>query len=154
MREYKPLRAALLVYDFLRLAALALLFAFFSPLEGALHGRLFPYLVYLTPNALFPLMALFVFIGIREFKNYLPLYLAGKLIMLVTFYVWSAVSLIPAMNEPYMGLQMDKIGHGVILFLSSIALSIGDALSIFGSWFMLNKIRLSGPGNAGENGGI
>ena len=154
MMKYKPLRTALLGYEIIRIAMLSLMFAYCFPLEGATQIGNFPYIAYLTPNALFPLMALFFFISLAEYRIFLPLYLAGKTIMLITFYVWSAVYLRPAMNEPLMGLSPEKYANGIVLLLGSFVLGFGDTLSILGSWFLIRKTRHIRPDDAGETGGL
>ena len=151
MHTYKPIRAALLVYDIFRIAVLALMFASLSPLKAGL----FPHLVYLTPNALFPLMALFLLIRLPDFKSYLPLYLAGKIIAVITFYVWGIVSFGSGQDTAY--LEMNQ-KYPYVLFFGSFVLSLGDLLSIVGSWVLLNKIYRSPrpdnvPAAAGNNGG-
>lgn len=142
---YKPLRAALLVYEILRFSVLAFLFAFFSPLEGAVLAGVFPYLVYLTPNALFPMIALFLFIGFPEYKNYLPLYTAGKLIAVITFYVWCIVSLRPLLDEHLLGLDPENFHRGFVLLSGGFILGMTDLFSVFGSFFLLRKVQSFRP---------
>ncbi|AEF80374.1 sensory box histidine kinase [Leadbettera azotonutricia ZAS-9] len=117
------------------------MFAFFSPMEGAERGGVFPYLVYVTPNALFPLIALFLWLRLGEFKAYLPLYLAGKVIALIAFYAWAVFSFRPALREAFLGMDAGSIVHGMVLLSGSFILSLGDLLSIFGSWLLFNKVK-------------
>jgi hypothetical protein len=157
MDHYRPLRAAFFFYDLFRLLLLATLFAFFSPLEGAESGAVFPFLAYVSPNALFPLMALFLWLRLEEFRSYLSLYLAGKLIALIAFYAWGIFSFRPALWMDNLGVAPGSVMAGLVLLSGSFFLSLGDVFSIFGSWLLLNKIRTekaSGPDlEAGENGG-
>ncbi|MDR1566917.1 MAG: hypothetical protein LBS48_06530 [Treponema sp.] len=162
MDNNRPLRGALFFYESFRLLLLAALFAFFSPLEGAEKGAVFPYLAYAGPNALFPLMTLFLWLRLEEYRSYLPLYLAGKLIALTAFYTWGLFSFVPALGAGYFG--TGDITAVVVLLGGSFFLSFGDVFSIFGSWFLLNKMKkmkaaetsepdLAVPGS-GENGGM
>jgi hypothetical protein len=70
MYPYKPLRAGFFSYDLLRLLFLAVSLRFLLPLltdEGA-----FPYMVYMSSNALFPMISFFIFLSIAEYRNYIP----------------------------------------------------------------------------------
>jgi hypothetical protein len=146
MNVYKPLRIGLFFYEVFRALLLAGLFIFFSPLEGA-NGGVFPSPAYMTPNALFPLMVLFLWIRPAEFAVYLPLYLAGKVITIIAFYAWSLFSFRPALELPLMGLDRGKVFQGIILLSGGFILSLGDMLSIFGGWMLLKKNK---SGNAPE----
>jgi hypothetical protein len=144
MEIYRPLRATLFVYELLRLLILAGMFGFFFPLEGAVRGGVFPYLVYVTPNALFPLIALFLWLRLEEFKVYLPLYLAGKVIALIAFYVWAVSSFRPALGQAYLGMDAGSVMHGIVLLSGCFILSFGDSLSILGGWLLFSKVRSEG----------
>jgi hypothetical protein len=47
-----------------------------------------PFLILTTPFALFPLMALFIWLDVEKYKAYLPLYLAGKCVGIVVLAGW------------------------------------------------------------------
>jgi hypothetical protein len=100
--------------------------------------------VYVTPNALFPLIALFLWLRLEEFKAYLPLYLAGKVIALVAFYAWAIFSFRPALGQAFLGMGAGSVVQGIVLLSGSFILSLGDLLSIFGSWLLFNKVRSEG----------
>jgi hypothetical protein len=159
MNKYKPLRAGLFFYEVFRALFLAGLFVFFSPVEGA-NGGVFPSLVYMTPNALFPLMALFLWVRLGEFEAYLPLYLAGKVITVIAYYAWSLFSFRPVLDLPLLGLDRGKIVQGIVLLSGGFILSLGDVLSIFGGWMLLKKNKsVSVPAveaveETGVNGGL
>jgi hypothetical protein len=138
MNEYKPLRIGLFFYEVFRALLLAGLFVFFSPLAGVNSG-VFPSPAYMTPNALFPLMALFLWVRRGEFEAYLPLYLAGKVITVIAFYAWGLFSFRPALELPLMGLDRGRVFQGIILLSGGFILSLGDVLSIFGGWMLLKK---------------
>ena len=140
MHSYKPLRITLLVYEILRLSAMAFLFAVLSNQSKGL----FPYVVHLTPNALFTLMALFLLIRLEEYRNFLPLYTAGKVISVITFYIWSIVSLQTVLAEAYLEMNTENIYP---LLSGVFGISLGDLLSILGSWVLLGKIRRTNGGS-------
>jgi len=48
----------------------------------------FPKFLYLAPAALFPLMALFLWLDTSRYRAYLPLFTAGKCIGVFTLLVW------------------------------------------------------------------
>jgi hypothetical protein len=80
------------------------------------------WLVYAAPCALFPLMALFVWLDVCRYRNYLPLFLAGKCVSIAALLVWFIVSRQVTMFE---GLS---ISSGIVLV--ELALLSGDLLSI------------------------
>jgi hypothetical protein len=47
-----------------------------------------PYMLYAAPNALFPLMTLFLLIRLEESLAFVPLYITGKLISLAALLGW------------------------------------------------------------------
>ena len=77
-------------------------------------------LVYTAPGALFPLMALFIWLNSQRYRAYLPLFAAGKCIWISTLLGWSIIS----------G-QVTMIGRflGAAVF-AEIVLICGDLLSI------------------------
>jgi hypothetical protein len=88
METLKPLRLALLIYDVFRLLVLAVLVALFAgPKDNTLAG-VFPYMIYAAPNCLFPLMSLFLFLKFREYRVFLPLYMAGKTVGAAALIGW------------------------------------------------------------------
>jgi hypothetical protein len=142
MNVYKPLRAVLFFYEVLRVLLLAGLFAFFSPLEGAERGGVFPFLVYVTPNALFPLMALFLWVSLGEFKAFVPLYVAGKVIAVAAYYAWGLSGFRLALGQSLLGLDQGSIVQGIVLLSGGFIVSLGDVISIFGGWMLYNKVTL------------
>ncbi|MDR2068389.1 MAG: hypothetical protein LBP71_00795 [Spirochaetaceae bacterium] len=90
---YRPLRLGLLLYDFLRLLFMLELLITVIPLGKTPEASWFPYLAYAVPNALFPLMAFFLLIRPGEYRGYVSLYLAGKIIVIVTVIGWILLSL-------------------------------------------------------------
>jgi len=121
-------------YDLLRLVFLAVSFSFFSVVQAMAKESVFPYMAYLSSNALFPLMCFFFFFNPDENRNFFPLYMAGKSIAVVLFYMWAVFSL------PFgTGLiNRDNYTESIILLGGVFFISLGDILSIFGIW-VLNK---------------
>ena len=57
---------------------------FYQPVDPA--G--FPRFIYAAPAALFPLMAFFILQDDSRYRNYLPLFMAGKFLSICTLTVW------------------------------------------------------------------
>jgi len=131
MGVLRPLRAALFFYECLRVLLL-LVFMFIAAPEST-DSAFFPYFVYLSANALFPLMALFVWLNPEEHRNYLALYMAGKIISVVSFYVWGIFD-----SLEISGLDMAR---SIILLGGSTFINLADILSVWGAWALKNKIR-------------
>jgi hypothetical protein len=90
-----PLCLALLVYDCLRLLFLLAFLAAFLAAPGGPAGMFqglpevsFPYIAFIAPNALFPLMSLFLLIRFGESKAFIPLYISGKVISAAALAGW------------------------------------------------------------------
>ena len=139
MDAYRPLAAALFFYECFRLLLLVV-FLFIAPLESVFPagsftaGAFFPYLAYLSSNALFPLMALFVWLRPEEYRNYLALYMAGKIIGVISFYAWEIFS-----SRELPG--MENVVRSIVLLGGSIFIGLADTLSVWGAWALQNKFR-------------
>lgn len=81
------IRPALFIYETVRILILALIVMFVLPEANAVT-----WMAIASPGALFPLMSLFLWIDIKRYKEYLPLYLAGKYIGIITIIIFSIVS--------------------------------------------------------------
>ena len=55
-------------------------------------GTTIPWMALTAPHALFPIMTLFLWLDASRYKNYLPLYIAGKSIGIAVFLGWSIIS--------------------------------------------------------------
>jgi hypothetical protein len=99
MREYRTIRASVFIYDCSRLLFLLSLLVNFLSFDPAGPSGLFqgpqvnfmagfPFLLYAAPNALFPLMSFFLLIRLKPSKAYIPLYIAGKAIVLSAAAAW------------------------------------------------------------------
>jgi len=131
MDVYKPLRAGLFFYECLRLLALVF-FLLLAAFENALGA---PYAVYMSSNALFPLMALFIWLRPGEYKNYITLYIAGKIVSLVSFYSWEIFTL-RDIN------RFENLANNIVLFSGGALIGLADMLSVWGAWTIGKKYRL------------
>ena len=145
MDLYRFLGAGLFFYECLRL----LLLVVFMFLGNPVNGGFFPYLVYLSSNALFPLMVLFVWLRPAEYRNYLSLYITGKIVALVSFYAWQFFSFREFPGE-------ENVVLSVVLFWGSVSVSLADILSLWGAWVLKNKSRQmpADSANPPESGGV
>ncbi|MDR0567872.1 MAG: hypothetical protein LBG87_01520 [Spirochaetaceae bacterium] len=120
---------------------LIVVFAVLRPLQESPGGGVFPYAVYVVPNALFPLMTYFLWIRFSLYKPYIALYIAGKTIGVVSIIGWcifsfrfsalsGAVSSVFAMEQP--GILI----AGIILILAAL-----DGLTIFGGLLLNTKVK-------------
>ena len=143
----KILRITLFFFDLVRLLLLAVSFMLFTAIRIEGTADIFPYLVYLSANALFPLISLFLLIKPLEYINYLPLYIAGKTLSVILFYIWAAVFL------PFEAgfLSSEYYARGILLLGCVFFVSLEDALSIIGSLIINKKTRQI---RAESNGGL
>ncbi|MCL2374037.1 MAG: hypothetical protein FWC65_02190 [Treponema sp.] len=136
----KPISAALFLYECFRLSLLiAFLFVAQSvgigvPLEILTGGAFFPYIAYLGSTALFPLMALFIWLRPQEHRNYIALYMAGKVIGVVLFYAWAI-----SPSGEFTG--MENLQHNRAVLLISIGMNMADVFSIWGACTLKNRAR-------------
>jgi hypothetical protein len=147
MEIYRPLRAALFIYECVRLAFLIWAFCFLQPGDGA---GVFPWLVYAVPNDLFPLMTLFLWRQFSRYGAYMPLYVSGKCIALVSLIIFCIFSRQNMFNALYLRAPGIMMIVGGLLFLLA-----GDMLSAAGGLALAGKTR-GGAGEkraAGEEGG-
>jgi len=136
MDVYRPLRAGLFFYECLRLLLLVV-FIFVASMGNGLDVKGFPNLVYLSSNALFPMMALFVWLRPEEYRNYLNLYVAGKIIVLITFYIWQFFSL-----REIRGAESPVIS--ALLLMGSVVVSLADMFSLWGAWTLKKRFADGG----------
>ena len=123
-----------------------IIFIFISSLGSAGSGGFFPYLVYLSSNALFPLMALFVWLKPAEYYNFLSLLIAGKIIGVVSFYAWQFFS-----TREILGFE-NLVINALVLW-GSVIISLADILSLWGAWTLKNILRRE-FGREAESGGL
>jgi hypothetical protein len=139
MDVYKPLGAGLFFYECLRLLILVF-FLLLAAFESAANGS---YAVYMSSNALFPLMALFIWLRPDEYRNYITLYMAGKIVSLVSFYSWEVFTL-RVINRD------ENFINNIVLLGGGALIGLADMLSIWGAWAIGKKYRRAA---APEGGG-
>jgi hypothetical protein len=148
MDVYGPLRVTLFVYDLFRLLILIGVITVFFPLNEILSSGSFPYLLYVVPNALFPLMACFLWLQLASYKPYISLYMAGKTIAVASLVVWYVFSFRALATEALLEMLGSMVLLGVTLFLL-----VADALSVLGMRLLQNRLRLLELA-AAEGGGV
>ena len=87
MKLIQLVKPGLFLYECLRIPLLAAVLILRSERNDILIS-----LVYAAPSALFPLMALFIWLDSERYRAYLPLFAAGKCIGISTILGWSIVS--------------------------------------------------------------
>jgi hypothetical protein len=125
----KPLAAGLFFYECFRLLVLVF-FMLFTSEQSAISGS---YTVYMSSNALFPLMALFIWLRPDEYRSYLTLYMAGKIVSLVSFYSWEIFTLLD--------FNRDRLVNNLIFFGGGALIGLADMLSVWGAWTINKKYR-------------
>ena len=136
MDIYKPIRVILLIYELFRLIFLAFSMIFFSSLQDVVTGGIFPYLVFISSNALFPLICFFLFLQPIENRNYLPLYMAGKTIAVVLFFTWIIFN--NPLETGFLG--WENYMERIIILGGTFLTSLGDTLTVLGSWILNRKL--------------
>ena len=138
------LAGVLLVYELVRLLTLIGVFVYLEP-----AGRPFPWLAALAPNALFPLMALFFRIdGSFLGAAYAPLYMAGKVVSVVTalnWFVFFSGLLRPAEDSALFFMNGE---HALAFLGGALFITAGDLFSIAGGLLFSRKLG-TGRQNAG-----
>jgi hypothetical protein len=133
MEIYRPLRAALFLYECVRLLVLAGVFSVLRPGDGA---GAFPWLVYAAPNALFPLMTLFLWRRFSRYGAYLPLYTAGKCVALAAVFGFCIFS----RQDVYTAVYLQD--PGILMTLGSLLfLLFGDLFSAAGGLALAKKLQ-------------
>jgi hypothetical protein len=92
---------------------------------------LFTKMVLAAPGALFPLMALFLWLDTERYKEYLPLFAAGKGIGIFTLLGWFIVSQ-----------KVTMIGcfHGIAIIAELLLLS-GDLFALAAVFLIIKDVR-------------
>lgn len=124
-----------MLYECIRLLVLIWVFNVFLPGDEA---GIFPWLVYAVPNALFPLIALFLWRQVSRYGVYVPLYISGKCITLASiagywFFSWRNVFTALQLRNPGVSAAL-----GSLLFLLA-----GDLFSIAGGLALFRKLPAS-----------
>ena len=150
----KLLRGSLFSFDLLRLIFIVLSFTFITIKQAEDIENFFPYLAYISTNALFPLISFFIFIKPLEYINHLNLYMAGKAIAVVLFYLWAIFTFqfsAVINNAAIMG--MENFTQIMIILGGAFIISLWDTISILEAWFLKKLYRNEYPEHEG-NGGV
>jgi hypothetical protein len=115
-----------------------------SPRVGGEIGC--PYLGYGVPNALFPLMAFFLLVRPMEYRPYIHLYMAGKIIAVAANLGW----LLFSPRDISLAIAMDTADARLILGFTLI-LMVLDGLSILGASVL--RARLARAAETGLKAG-
>jgi hypothetical protein len=108
-------------------------FCFLRPGEGA---GVFPWLVYAVPNALFPLMALFLWRRFSRYGAYLPLYVSGKCMVLAAVFGFCIFSRQEIFTAVYL------MSPGVFIILGCLLILLfGDLFSALGGLALIKKLQ-------------
>ncbi|MDR1353462.1 MAG: hypothetical protein LBK05_09295 [Treponema sp.] len=136
MGEYRLLRGGIFVYDLLRLIVMLEAVVLFAlPVDGS-EGAVFPLLAYMAPNALFPVMALFLWFRPAEYRPYVFLYISGKIVGIMANLGWLAFSFAnTALNLAAQGDFRSRLFLG-----SAFVMALLDGFSVLGG-FLLNRGR-------------
>ena len=155
MDVYKPFRVVLFIYEVLRLLFLAFAFTYLSSLRDVMEEGFFPFIAYMSSNALFPLICFFLCLRLGEYRNYLPLYMAGKTIAVVLYSVWFVFSFSQEIRSVGMGSNLEYFTEWMMLLGGAFFFNFGDMLSILGAWVLNNKLSQMDSRNIeiGEIGG-
>ncbi|MDR3167209.1 MAG: hypothetical protein LBT93_04640 [Treponema sp.] len=136
MDLYRPLRVVLFIYELLRLVlVVGITVGFMPPEENGMY-YLFPYVVYVVPNALFPLMTLFLWLRLEVYRPYLALYMAGKTIAVVCAVVWAVFSIQTILGSLYIGSIDSLVVLGMVC-----CLFFTDLFSMLGAGFLQSRLK-------------
>jgi hypothetical protein len=136
MNVYRPLRAVLFLYELVRFGALISLLTVLGPsFTGSGDDNVFPYLAFTAPNALYPLMTMFLLLRLEEFGAYIPLYAAGKVIGGAVFFIWCGFSYRIFLEAAFFGRMELLIKAGFFFLIFG-----GDIFSCAGAVALKNRL--------------
>ncbi len=133
MNTYKPLRFFILLYEVLRFIALISVLGFSLISEQNLKGII---VILLSPQVLYVLMTLFIFFDMITYKQYLPLYVAGKVLSIWCTLLWIAFSFKNLVSEILIDERTIKIVGVALLFLILL-----DVISVICGELLRRKIH-------------
>ncbi|MDR1899769.1 MAG: hypothetical protein LBQ55_07170 [Treponema sp.] len=125
MAKYSPLRAVLFIYESIRFCVLLGIFLALAPDSPLIP---FPWPVFIVPNALFPLMTLFLWLRPASYRPYAALYAAGKIVAAAALLGWCVLS------RPDLAVMVLADRRSLLFALGAVVfLFAGDALSAAGA---------------------
>jgi hypothetical protein len=86
MKRFQFSRFALFFYDLARFIVIVAIMTQLGKLS--LSDGAYPYFVYASAQALFPIMAWFIYTDAEDYLNYFPLNIAGKIISILLSGIW------------------------------------------------------------------
>jgi hypothetical protein len=134
MKMYRPLRTGLFVYECARLVFLLGAFMALRPDEGT---PVFPWLACAAPNALFPLMTLFLLLDGVRYSGYAPLYAAGKCVSFIATALWCVFF----QQQIITAILLDDTIRFMAPGIGGI-LIIGDMLSVAAGLIIIKKAQM------------
>jgi len=117
MRLIILVKLGLFIYECFRLFILVLILVFQSN-EAGLLSRL----IFAASSVFFPFMALFILIDINRYRAYLPLYIAGKSIVVILGTIWLILNLQGTMIAGKDNLPAQLIYNSDIFALAAVLL--------------------------------
>jgi len=127
MKVVNIIKGVLFIYESVRIVFLVLSLTYVLPVTNAVS-----WLAYAVPGALFPLMAMFIWIDITRYNSYLPLYTAGKCIGIFSLMLFSVIIL-----SDYAKMDRDS---GIFLGAGLVFL-IGDLFALAGILYISNNFN-------------
>jgi len=116
MKIIRFIKPALFLYEFIRILILAAIL-----ITNSNGNDIFGQIAYTVPNALFPLMALFIWLNQKRYRAYLPLFAAGKCIIISTSLVFSIISgqitMMSELIEPEFLIGCDLLALAAVLLI-------------------------------------
>jgi hypothetical protein len=146
-RPYRPLSLVLFIYDFFRL--FFMLELLIAAIPRTPDAPWFPYLVYAAPNALFPLMGLFLLSRPGEYRSYISLYVAGKIIVIVSILGWIVFSF----QSIYLSILNAALParEFITIFSLLFCLIVLDTGSLLANSLLKNKLNQNQAEEPGES---
>jgi hypothetical protein len=140
----RVLKPGLFIYECVRILILAAFVAMQPLLSAVLLATDladFPIMVFAAPNALFPLMALFLWLNTSRYRAYLPLFAAGKCINIISLLGWSILVQSSTMIRAF---------PGIVQALAELMLLSGDLLALAAVILIIRDTRKITEAQASE----
>jgi hypothetical protein len=123
MRIVSIFKPALFIYECVRIVILSFLLLYQLPTGSSA----LPWMAFTGNGVFFPLMALFIWLDISRYRPYLPLFIAGKCIGILSllgwFIIFRQVTMVEGLSGVYVAAEL--------IFLSGDLLALGAVLLIF-----------------------
>ena len=138
MKIIKLIKPGLFIYECIRIVLLAFIL-YFQGGEGISAKVIFT-----APGALYPLMAMFIWLDCGRYRVYVPLFTAGKCVGIFMMLGWSIITRQVTMIESFV-LSVDFFSLAAVLMIRrNLKIQTARAASI------LNTVQISSPQIAPE----